>query len=101
MLLTLGVSLANLKIVVFQKSLLFAVLRLSLGFSVGLLISNFFHLTGTARGVVIIHSSMPVPVFNYLMAYHYKRSPEEIAGMVILSTLLAFCVLPFIFMLIL
>jgi hypothetical protein len=37
---------------------------------------------------------MPAAVFNYLFALRYERSPEEVAGMVVASTLLSFLTLP-------
>jgi hypothetical protein len=37
---------------------------------------------------------MPAAVFNYLFAQRYGRAPEEIAGIVVVSTLLAFALLP-------
>jgi len=43
-----------------------------------------------------LQSSMPVAVFNYLLALRYQREPGEVAGMVVLSTLLSFVMLPFI-----
>ena len=51
-------------------------------------------LEGTARGIVILQSSMPVAVFSYLFAVRYQRSPEEVAGTVVISTLLSFLSLP-------
>jgi len=53
-----------------------------------------FGLTGVARAVVILLSAMPVAVSNYLFALIYKRKPEEVAGMVLISTTLAFFGLP-------
>ena len=38
---------------------------------------------------------MPVAVFNYLLALRYDRNPQEIAAMVVISTLVAFVTLPF------
>jgi len=37
---------------------------------------------------------MPVAVFNYLLAIRYRRSPEEVAGAVLVSTILSFLSLP-------
>jgi hypothetical protein len=52
-------------------------------------------MTGAARGVIILQAAMPVAVFNYLFAQRYAREAEEVAGMVVLSTLIAFAGLPF------
>ena len=47
-----------------------------------------------ARGVLIVQSSMPVAVFNCLFAQRNQRAPEEVAGLVVISTALSFVTLP-------
>jgi predicted permease len=96
MLITLGVSLAQLKVARWRHSLLFSLLRVLGGFGLAVLVASLFGLQGIERGVLILQFSMPVAVFNYLLALRYEREPGEVAGMVVLSTLLAFVLLPFI-----
>ena len=96
MLITLGVSLAELKVSDWKHSLLFSTVRVAGGFAIAVLIAALFGLEGVDRGVLILQASMPVAVFNYLLALRYKREPGEVAGMVVMSTLLAFALLPFI-----
>jgi predicted permease len=96
MLITLGVSLAELKVSEWKHSLLFSVIRVVGGFGLGLFVAYLFGLEGVERGVLILQSSMPVAVFNYLLALRYQREPGEVAGMVVLSTVLSFILLPFI-----
>lgn len=96
MLITLGVSLARMKVASWKHSLLFSVIRVAGGFLLGLVVAGWFNLEGVERGVLILQSSMPVAVFNYLLALKFEREPGEVAGMVLLSTLLAFFCLPFI-----
>ena len=96
MLITLGVSLAQLKVAEWKHSLLFSLIRVLGGFCLAVLVAALFGLEGVDRGVLILQSSMPVAVFNYLLALRYQREPGEVAGMVVLSTLLAFVLLPFI-----
>jgi predicted permease len=96
MLVTLGVSLAQLKVAEWKHSLLFSAIRVLGGFVLALLVANWFGLQGVERGVLILQFSMPVAVFNYLLALKFDREPGEVAGMVVLSTLLAFVCLPFI-----
>lgn len=98
MLLTLGVSLADMKFQSMGSSLYFAVARLLIGVSVGWGVAWAFDLHGVAKGVVILQSSMPVAVFNYLFAMQYDRNPQQIAGMVMISTLLSFFLIPVISM---
>jgi len=94
MLLTLGVALANLKVTSLWRSVLLSLGRLGLGLAVGLGIAELLGLEGAARGVLILESAMPVAVLNYLFAARYDRSPEEIAGLVLVSTTLSFLTLP-------
>lgn len=52
-------------------------------------------LQGVARKVVLLQSAMPIAVFNYLLALRYNHRPDEVAAMVLVSTLVAFIGLPF------
>ncbi|MNH40937.1 hypothetical protein D3C79_1023330 [compost metagenome] len=46
------------------------------------------------RAVLMLQSAMPVAVFNYLMAVRANRSPEQVANLVMCSTVLSFAWLP-------
>ncbi|MGK0498602.1 MAG: putative permease [Oceanicoccus sp.] len=94
MLITLGVSLARLQVKNFSRSLLLSITRLLIGALVGVSVAELLELEGTVRGVVIIQSTMPSAVFNYLMAQRYGSSAESVAGIVVMSTLLSFATLP-------
>ena len=96
MMLSLGVSLARLKPSkgTLGRSFGFAVFRLGAGFVVAVGIVHVLGLTGPARGVALIQSSMPTAVFNYLFALRYDNRPDEVAGMVVVSTLMSFALLP-------
>ncbi|WP_111640486.1 AEC family transporter [Marinimicrobium alkaliphilum] len=96
MLITLGVSLANLKVGAWQRSLLFSVVRVLGGMLVGWFSGWLLGLEGVALGVVILQSAMPVAILNYLLALQYDRHKEEVAAMVVISTALAFVILPMI-----
>ena len=94
MLIALGVALAELRIADLRRALALSVGRLMLGLVGGWLVATGFGLGGTMKGVVIIQSAMPVAVFNYLFARMYDSAPEEVAGLVLLSTLLSYVTLP-------
>lgn len=94
--LTLGASLARLGVSHFPRTLALASLRIGMGFAIGVLLSWALGLEGVASGVFILNCSMPVAVFNYLLAERYGRSPEDIAALVVLSTLLSFATVPLI-----
>lgn len=101
MLFSLGVSLQSLEIRSFSSSLFFAIMRLCIGFSVGWILCWIFNLHGMIKGVVLIQSSMPSAVFNYLLAFSYNREPEKAAGIVVFSTLISFVTLPLLLWLVL
>jgi len=94
MLLTLGHSLARLRVASLGRSLMLALVRLGVGFAGGVLVAWALDLGPIARGVLILQASMPVAVYNYLFAAAYNRDPETVAGMVVISTALSFATLP-------
>jgi hypothetical protein len=94
MMITLGVSLAQLKVAVISRSLAFSSLRILAGLALGWLCCESLDIEGVSRGVVLLQSSMPVAVFNYLLAQRYNREPSEVAGLVVVSTLMSFILTP-------
>jgi predicted permease len=94
MLLSLGVSLATLKVTRPWRAAALSVVRLAGGFAVGLLVTWIFGLSGAARGVLLIQSAMPVAIFNYLFALQYRREPADVAGMIVITTVASFVTLP-------
>lgn len=94
MLITLGVSLARLKVADFKKSSIIAGIRLVLGLAAGFGVAALMGLTGEARAVVIIMCAMPVAVITFLLAETYSDDGKPVAGAVVISTLLAFPILP-------
>jgi len=94
MLLALGYSLASFRITQPGKAIGLAVLRLLLGTVVGIVVAELFSLEGTMRGVIIIESAMPLAVFNFLLAARYDRHPEDVAGAIVISTLISFATMP-------
>ena len=94
MLLTLGVSLSELRVQSLGRALAVAMLRLGIGSAVGFALAAALDLEGVVRGVLILQCSMPAAVFNYLFAEQYGRDPDAVASVVVLSTLLAFVTVP-------
>ncbi|MEZ5564289.1 MAG: AEC family transporter [Gammaproteobacteria bacterium] len=95
MMLALGHSLGSIKVRRLGVAAGIAIGRLAMGLLVGLLVVQIFDLRGVTRGVVLVQSSMPVAVFCYLLAARYDRHPDDVAGAILVSTLLAFAGLPF------
>ncbi|MCB2108440.1 MAG: AEC family transporter [Rhodobacteraceae bacterium] len=94
MMLSLGISLASLRVSSIGRGMAMAVFRLGGGFAAALAVTSLLGLEGTARGVVLIQASMPSAVFNYMFAARYGNQPAEVAGVVLIATVLSFLTLP-------
>jgi hypothetical protein len=94
MLLTLGVSLSKMHPDSVGRSVLLALVRFGLGVAAGFLVANVFSIEGLPRKVLILQAAMPVGVLNYLFAHRYARSPEQVASLVLVSTLLSVFTIP-------
>lgn len=94
MLLTLGVSLASIRLKQVGKGMALGGFRILCGAAVGWGIALALNLPPLAQGVLVLQSAMPVAVFNYLFAVKANRSPETVASLVICSTLLSFLLIP-------
>ncbi|MBW1761395.1 MAG: AEC family transporter [Deltaproteobacteria bacterium] len=94
MLLTLGVSLSKMHPESLGRSLILSFVRLALGLSAGLLLTTLLGVEGLTRKVLVLQASMPVGVLNYLFAQRYARSPEQVASLVLVSTLVSVVSIP-------
>lgn len=94
-LVALGVSLLELRTGgALARSAALGLFRLATGLAVGIAVAALFGLQGTARAVVVIQSAMPVAVSSYLFAQRFNRKPEEVAGMIVVSTAVSFATVP-------
>lgn len=96
MLLGLGAALAEFRAARLSRAMALSAARIGLGALGGALVAWGFGLEGAARGVVIVQSAMPVAIFNYLFARMYGGEAEEVAGLVLVSTLMSYVAIPFI-----
>ncbi|MGB5195182.1 MAG: AEC family transporter [Polyangiales bacterium] len=94
MLLTLGVSLSKMHPESLGRSLVLALVRFALGVSAGFLLTALLGVEGLTRKVLILQASMPVGVLNYLFAHRYGRTPEQVASLVLVSTVLSVLTIP-------
>ena len=94
MLLALGHALGTFGVRRLQTAAMVAALRMLVGFAVGVALVELLQLEGTMRGVVLIQAAMPVAVFNFLLAARYDRSPDAVAGAIVVSTVVSFATLP-------
>jgi len=95
MLLTLGYTLATLKVGTLWRGVYIAVFHLAMGMAVAFGIVQLFGFSGVEKGVVVLMAVMPVSVAAYLWVD--RSVPEEapgVAGYILVSTLLTVVVLP-------
>jgi len=94
LLMVLGHSLAQFKVTDLRLALYLAGVRLIMGIGIGLLLVVSLGLQGPQAGVVFLMSTMPIAVFNFVFAKHFNRSPDQVAGVIVISSLLVFFLLP-------
>ena len=95
MLMALGNTVGGLKTHNLPRALGLGTARLAISFVVAVGVSYALGLSGVARGVLVLQGAMPAAVFSYLFAARYDRDAEDIAGIVLVSTLLGAALLPF------
>lgn len=95
MMITLGVSLARFRLTLWPKTLFFSVLRVVGGAAIGVLVCEWLDITGKEAIVITLQMAMPMAVMNYVVALEYDRKADEVAAMVLMSTLVGFTFLPF------
>lgn len=94
MLILLGGALSRLKVKDLKSSVFLACLRLTIGIATGLAMVVLFRLEGVEAGAIFLLCSMPSAMITYVIAQHYGRSPEQVAGFVVSSTVMNFACLP-------
>ncbi len=95
-LMALGVALTRLKIVSWTHAVLLGAVRVILGPLIGFAIINFLNLSGFMAGVLLIQSAMPSAVLTYLVGsmYSKKRAVDNIASVIVSSTVMSFVTIP-------
>ena len=97
-LMSLGVSLTQMKVFSFKSSLISSVGRVIIGPIIGFILIKIFNLSGYAAGVLLIQSAMPSAILTYLIASMYspKEIVDNISSMIVVSTLMSLITIPII-----
>ena len=97
-LMSLGVSLTQMKVFSFKNSLISSIGRVIVGPIIGFALIKIFNLSGFAAGVLLIQSSMPSAILTYLIASMYspKEIVDNISSMIVVSTLMSLITIPII-----
>jgi malate permease and related proteins len=93
--LSLGYSLAKVKITSFPTTIWSSLIRLGGGLILGYLVVNLFNITGIFRSVVIIMSAMPAAVNTYTITAKYRNEQELVASVIMVTTLASLVLIPF------
>ena len=94
MLLALGHTVGGLRAHNLKRAFGLGSGRLVIAFIVAVGVSAALGIKGVAQGVLVLQGSMPAAVFSYLFAARYERDADDVAGIVLVSTLLAAVALP-------
>ncbi|WP_253282900.1 AEC family transporter [Ruegeria sp. HKCCD7318] len=95
MLLTLGHTLATLRVKTLGRSILLTLLHLAMAVVIAGALIWFFGFTGPERGAVILCCLMPSSVATYLFIdQHVPEYGPDVAGYILVSTLATILVLP-------
>ena len=97
-LMSLGVSLTQLKVFSLKDSIISSIGRVIFGPIIGFIIIKIFNLSGFAAGVLLIQSAMPSAILTYLVAeiYSPKKVVDSISSMIVVSTLMSLITVPII-----
>ncbi len=97
-LMSLGVSLTQMKVFSIKSSLISSIGRVIIGPIIGFSLIKIFNLSGYAAGVLLIQSSMPSAILTYLIASMYspKKIVDNISSMIVVSTLMSLITIPII-----
>ena len=95
-LMSLGVSLTQLKVFSLKDSVISSIGRVIIGPIIGFMIIKLFDLSGFAAGVLLIQSAMPSAILTYLVAEMYspKKVVDSISSMIVVSTLMSLITVP-------
>jgi predicted permease len=94
MLITLGVAVARLTPGGIGRALVLSLVKLLLCTAIAWAAGRWFDLDPTAFGVLVLQLATPVAVTSYLLAEKYGADAQAVAGLVVVSTLMAVGALP-------
>lgn len=94
MLITLGVAVANLELDRIGSAVFLSATKLVLCAATGFAIAAALGLGPVPTGILVLQLSTPVAVTSYLLAEKYNVGGPQVAGLVVVSTLMSIAALP-------
>ncbi len=97
-LMSLGIAVTRLKVVSWSHASILGGVRVIIGPIIGYALIRILNLDGFAAGVLLIQSAMPSAVLTYLVGsmYSKKRAVDNVASVIVTSTLMSFISAPII-----
>lgn len=97
-LMSLGIALTRLRVVSWSHASILGGVRVIIGPIIGYALIRILNLDGFAAGVLLIQSAMPSAVLTYLVGsmYSKKRAVDNVASVIVTSTLMSFISAPII-----
>ena len=93
-LILLGYSLSNLRIKNLTKGFIYSIARFLIGVLSALIVIYLFEISGPKAGVILIMSTMPVALLNYIFTVQIEKDTTTVAGLVVVSTFSTLIFLP-------
>ncbi len=95
-LMSLGIALSRLKVVSWTHASILGAVRVIIGPIIGFYFIKILNLNGYPAGVLLIQSCMPSAVLTYLVGsmYSEKKVVDNIASVIVSSTLMSFITIP-------
>ncbi len=94
MLLTLGVAISRLQPSGLVRAFWLCLAKLAICTAIPLAVGLWFGLPRMPLGVLVVQVATPVAVTSYMLAAKYRAGPEEVAGLVVVSTLMSVFAIP-------
>ncbi len=92
--LTLGYKLYSTKLSLPAMSLAGSVIRIGGGFIIAYFITRLFGIGGLTGKIIILSSSMPSAVINFIVSHKYKLDSDLVASTVAMSTVISLITIP-------
>ncbi|MEE9455367.1 MAG: AEC family transporter [Paracoccaceae bacterium] len=96
MLITLGVAMVRLKAGSIKRSIWLAGVKYIICVTIAWGVGRLFALEPVALAVLILQVSTPVAVTSYMLAEKYAANSDQVAGLVMVSTLMSIAAIPLI-----
>ncbi|MEO0744173.1 MAG: AEC family transporter [Pseudomonadota bacterium] len=94
MLITLGVAVARLSPKGLARAAALSAVKLALCVGISWTVGRMFELEPVAFGVLVLQVATPVAVTSYMLAEKYGAAAEDVAGLVVASTMMSVAALP-------